>query len=180
MEAFLLFLIYSLFGCGLEELYNFLLSGEYMSKRTLLKLSLCPVYGIAGLVLLGVNLTENPILLFFNGFFAVSAVELAFFLLSERIYGIRWWDYSAYKFNLFGGICFFYSVIWGVLNIFLALILNPFLVSAVYSVEPGVKLLLGIFSGVYLAADIRDTHRELMKRKRGEKNTISRYFLYIK
>ena len=36
MEVFLLFMLYSFFGCVLEEGYHFLLNGRYMSKRMLL------------------------------------------------------------------------------------------------------------------------------------------------
>ena len=180
MEVFLLFMLYSFFGCVLEEGYHFLLNGRYMSKRMLLNLPLCPVYGIAALVLAAVNRTANPILLFFNGFFAISAVELAYYLISQRIYGIKWWDYSELKLNSMGGISLFYSVMWGVLNILFALWIHPFFWGWIKDLPREAGLVTGLFAAVYFLADLRDTHEELMKHKRGEKNLIDKRFLYIK
>ncbi len=181
MEVFLLFVLYSFFGCVLENLYHFLLHKEYISKRTLIKLPLCPVYGIAALVLLAVNgETQNPLLLFANGFFAVSAVELCFYLVSERIYNIKWWDYSARKMNFMGGVSAFYSVLWGFLNIIFALWVHPVCGGWIFALSGNAKLLCGLFLAVYLVADVKETHRELIKRKNGESNAVSETLLYLK
>lgn len=180
MEDFLLFLVYSLFGCVLEDAYNFMHTGEYVSKRTLLTLPLCPVYGLAGIMLAAVNRTENPMGLFMNGVCAVSALELAYYLISLRVYGIKWWDYSAHKFNLYGGICPYYSVMWGLINIPFALWIHPSVSVWVSGLTQNTRLIAGAFAGVYVLADMKRTHAELLKYKNGEKNLITERFLYIK
>ena len=180
MEVFLLFALYSFFGCVLEDGYGYARTGRYVSKRTLINLPLCPVYGIAGVTLAAVNSTTNPAVLFLNGFFAVSAVELAFYLISQRVYGIKWWDYSGLKFNFMGGISLYYSAMWGLLNIVFALWVHPFFSAWVTGMPHAAKLITGMFAIVYILSDVRETHAELMKYKHGEKSLVTERFLYIK
>ena len=180
MEVFLLFLLYSFFGCVLEDAYNFLLHGEYVSKRTMLDLPLCPVYGGAAIVLSVVNVSQNPLILFLNGFFAVSAVELAYHLISDRIYGIKWWDYSGKKFNIMGGICLFYSALWGLLNIPFARYVHPLCSAWLAGMPTGEKITVAVFAGVYFFADFRKTHSELLRHKNGEKTVVFDKFKYLK
>lgn len=180
MEVFLLFVLYSFFGCVLENIYHFLLHKEYISKRTLINLPLCPVYGIAALVLWAVNGgTRSPLLLFVNGFLSVSAVELCFYLVSIWAYDIKWWDYSCRKMNFMGGISLFYSLLWGGLNIVFAQVVHPLCRGWIFSLPRNTRLLCGLFMAVFLVADLKETHRELIKRKRGESNIINEKFLYL-
>lgn len=181
MEVFLLFVLYSFFGCVLENAYYYALHGKYISKRTLINLPLCPVYGIATLALWAVNgKTENPLLLFANGFFTVSAVELAFYLISQKVYAVKWWDYSGQRVNFMGGISLFYSILWGLLNILFARLLHPVCYGWIAALPRNAKLLCGLFLAVYIISDLKATHRELVKRKNGEDNCISEKFLYLK
>lgn len=180
MEVFLLFVLYSFFGCVLENAYHFILYREYISKRTLINLPLCPVYGIAALVLWVVNgETQSMAVLFANGFFAVSAVELCAYLVSVRAYNIKLWDYSEMKLNFMGGISLFYSVLWGMLNIVFAKVVHPASSDWIFSLPRETKLLAGLFLAVFITADFKETHRQLVRRKKGENNVIDEKFLYL-
>lgn len=180
MEFFLLFIVYSFFGCVAENIYYFILHGKYTSKQMLLNLPLCPVYGIACLLLDAVsNKNDGLILLFCSGFLTVSATELAFYLISERIYGIKWWDYSKMKIHLMGGVSLFYSVMWGFCNIVFSKFINPYFSTWIYSLPHTVKLFAGLFLAVYFFADLKETHIELKKCQRGEKSLIPEKFKYI-
>lgn len=180
MEVFLLFVIYSFFGCVLEDAYNFALTGRYMSKRMLLTLPVCPVYGLAGIMLAALNRSSDPAVLFANGFLTVGALELAYYLTSVKLYGVKWWDYSEHKFNIMGGVCLKYSVLWGLINIVFALWVHPFFAAWVNGLPPMTKMLAGTFLFVYMLADVRETRAELIKYKNGEKNRVTERFLYIK
>lgn len=180
MEVFLLFVLYSFFGCVLEDAYYFLLHGRYVSKQTMLTLPLCPVYGAAAIVLAAVNNTKSPVLLFVNGFLAVSAVELGFYLVSERLYGIKWWDYSHLRVNLFGGVSLFYSCMWGLLNILFGLYAHPVCAAWVHHLGTGEKMLAGVFAAVYFLADLKQTHKELIKYKNGIKSLVTEKFQCIR
>ncbi len=181
MEIFLLFVLYSFFGCILEEVYYFVLHREYMSKRMLINLPLCPVYGIACLLLGTANRQDDSAaMLFCTGFLVVSATELAFYLVSRRVYGVRLWDYSGLRFQLMGGISLVYSVMWGFCNIFFAKVLDPMCRVWVGALPQSAKLLLTAFLAAYLYADLKQTHIELKKFSSGEKSLISDKLKYIK
>lgn len=181
MELFLFFVLYSFFGCVLENVYYLVLHKKYISKRTLLSLPLCPVYGVACLVLLIVNgTTQNIFVLFLNGFFAVSAVELLFYLISDRLYGVKWWDYSEHRINLMGGVSLCYSIMWGLLNIVFAWVIHPAVRVWILSVPRLLKLYAGLFLAVYFLADLKETHNELLKHKKGEKSLVFEKFSYLK
>ncbi len=181
MEVFLFFAIYAFLGCAAENVYHLILHKRYVSKRTLLTLPMCPIYGIAALLLLAVNgKTQNLLLLFCAGFLTVSAAELIFYLISLRVYGIKWWDYSDLKINFMGGVSLFYSTLWGILNIVFAKILHPAVAEFIGAIPENTKILCGIFLMVFFAADAENTHKELLKYKKGEKNLIKSNFLYLK
>ena len=181
METFLLFVIYSFFGCVLEDGYHLLINGKYMSKRTLINLPLCPVYGISCILLSALNRPhDSVILLFCTGFVAVSSVELAFYLMSQKLYGVRMWDYSGLKYQFMGGISLKYSIMWGILNIVFARVADPVFRNGVAAIGYNVKPLLCAFVAVYLCADVKQTHIELKKFKNGEESLVSTKLKYIK
>ncbi len=181
MEAFLLFMLYSFFGCVLEDAYYFALHRRYMSKRMLINLPLCPVYGISCLLLEMANRSgDSAVLLFCTGFVVVSAAELVFYLVSQRAYGVRMWDYSGLRFQFMGGISLVYSVMWGVCNIFFARVLDPMCRRWITSLPHIGKLLAAAFLAAYLYADLKQTHLELKKLSKGEESLIPTKLKYIK
>ena len=48
-----------------------------------------------------------------------SVVEYLVSWIGEMIFHIKWWDYSNIPFNINGRICITFSIIWGVLAIYL-------------------------------------------------------------
>lgn len=61
----------------------------------------------------------------YGGFFIGSIIEYLVSLIGELIFHIKWWDYSAFPFNIQGRICVAFSFFWGVLAIFLMTYFNP-------------------------------------------------------
>lgn len=64
---------------------------------------------------------------------------------------MRWWDYSASKFNLQGRICLSASVSWGVLCVVLVDVIDPVLLGLIHRIPPAwarltAYVLLGIFA----------------------------------
>jgi len=67
--------------------------------------------------------------LFLLGFFGGTALELITGLLMNHIFHMRWWDYSQNPLNFRGYICFFASIGWGVMAIFLMQVVHKFVSS---------------------------------------------------
>jgi len=67
--------------------------------------------------------------LFLLGFFGGTALELITGLLMNHIFHMRWWDYSQNPLNFRGYICFFASIGWGLMAIFLMQVVHKFVSS---------------------------------------------------
>ena len=100
--TFLLLLAYSFLGwCG-EMVYCSIGQRKLCEKRGFLNGLLCPIYGHGALVVLLVldGRCENPLLTFLLGAVLTSAVEYITSYGMEKLFHMRWWDYSRYRFHL--------------------------------------------------------------------------------
>ena len=58
-------------------------------------------------------LHTGTILLFIGGFIICTAVELFGGWVLDKIFHMRWWDYTKNKFNIGGYVCLRFSIMWG-------------------------------------------------------------------
>ena len=121
------FIIYSVIGFVIETLFGLLTKGVIESRKSFLYGPFCGIYGL-GAVIMIVGLQKfkkNNYTLFAGGFIIGSIVEYVISLIGELIFNIKWWDYSNMPFNINGRICFWYSIFWGLLAIYLMAHINP-------------------------------------------------------
>ena len=104
---FLLFILYSFLGwCG-ETVYCSLGQRRLCEKRGFLNGFLCPIYGHGALLVLYAlhGGCESPLLTFLFGMLLTSAVEYVTSYYMEKLFHMRWWDYSHYRFQINGRVC---------------------------------------------------------------------------
>ncbi len=121
------FIIYSVVGFVLETLFGFATEGIIESRKSFLYGPFCGVYGLGAVVMI-VTLSyfkKNNAKLFAGGLVVGSIVEYAVSFIGEIVFNVKWWDYSTEPLNINGRICVYFSIIWGVLAIFLLSIVNP-------------------------------------------------------
>lgn len=102
----ILFFIYAFLGWVMEVFFTFF-SDKKLVNRGFLLGPLCPIYGWGCLILhflLG-NYIENILVLFILTFFTCSVLEYLTSYVMEKIFKLRWWDYTTNKYNLNGRIC---------------------------------------------------------------------------
>ena len=87
----------------------------------------CPIYGIGGLTITSLfdNLVDYPLLIFIFGIIICSIIEYFISFILEKIFNIKWWDYSNYKFNINGRICLLNAICFGFLSIITIYFLYP-------------------------------------------------------
>ena len=152
---FLLLMVYSLLGwCG-EMIYCSLCQGKLCEKRGFLNGPLCPIYGHGALVVLLCldGGCENPLLTFLLGAVLTSAVEYVTSFAMEKLFHMRWWDYSQFRFHLNGRICLLNSALFGLASVFLCHAANPLVtawLTGLFAVGVGTPLAL-LLLAVYLA-----------------------------
>ena len=108
------FYLYCFFGWIFESTYVSFKQHHFVN-RGFLRLPMLPLYGSGAILLLWVSLPyqDNLILVYIAGFIAATALEYVTGAVMERLFKVRYWDYSDKKFNINGYICLGSSIAWG-------------------------------------------------------------------
>ena len=125
----LMFLVYSFIGYIIEVLFCSYHESRWVFNRGFLIGPWLPIYGSSVvLIYLLLYKYENDLLaLFIMSMFTCSVMEFFTSLILEKIFKVRWWDYSKHKFNLDGRICLSNSIYFGFGGIAIFYIFNPLL-----------------------------------------------------
>ena len=122
----LLFFFYCFCGWVWESCYVSLCQRRWVN-RGFLHGPLLPIYGTGAILILFVTLpVEDRLpLVWLLGMLAATALEYGVGAAMERIFKVRYWDYSKQRFNLNGHICLSSSIVWGFFSILLVRFLHP-------------------------------------------------------
>lgn len=82
---------------------------------------LLPIYGSGAIIILfcTIPVRFSIVLTFLFGMIAASILEFCTGYCMEKMFGVRYWDYSNKRFNLQGHICLGVSIGWGVASVLL-------------------------------------------------------------
>ena len=152
-ELFLLYIAYSTLGwCG-EMLYCSIPKGHICEKRGFLNGFLCPIYGHGALLVLYLlhGGFQNPVLTFIFGAIVTSILEYFTSWIMEKLFHMRWWDYSHYKFQINGRVCLLNSTCFGLACVLLCHLVQPWLWERIVNLGPTITVPLASFIfGIYL------------------------------
>lgn len=120
------FIIYSFFGWSLEVVYQAVEQGKFIN-RGFLNGPYCPIYGFGVIIVVGMlePIKNNLIILYLGSVILTSLLELFTGFILEKIFNMKWWDYSQDKFNLHGYICLKFSLLWGVACLIVVRLIHP-------------------------------------------------------
>jgi uncharacterized membrane protein len=82
-----------------------------------------------------------------------TALEYATSLLLERIFGMKLWDYSKFRFNLKGRICLRFSMMWAALAVLHVGLIHPALLSSLDAIGSNSRYFLAGALACYFAID---------------------------
>lgn len=124
---FLLFVIYSFTGYLVEVFSVSITQKKIIFSRGYLIGPYLPIFGVGSMIVtLFLKKYQNDILaLFIMTVVFCCIIEYFTSLILEKLFNLRWWDYSKNKFNLNGRICLEVGVLFGVGGIFIIKIFNP-------------------------------------------------------
>ena len=130
---FIFWFVYSFFGWIMETIYTSIPKKAFQD-RGFLTMPIIPIYGFGAMiaVVLLKPVSDNLFLVFLLGIFCTSLLEYVTSYLMEKLFHMRWWDYSDKKFNIHGRICLRNSFLFGVLSVALIQFIHPFLSKFVY------------------------------------------------
>lgn len=127
-QWFLYFTAYSILGWACETFYCSVGNRKFVN-RGFLNGPVCPVYGFgAVLVILLLQSTEkNLVALFLSGMMVTTVLKYLTSVLLEKLFHMKWWDYSRYKFQINGRVCLLNSLMFGGLSVILMRVLHPWI-----------------------------------------------------
>lgn len=124
------FFIYAFIGWILEVFYKAMTRGLFVNSG-FLNGPYCPVYGfgaIGVLYFLSLVETSNKLVLFFSSMLIATFIEYLTGFILEKLFHMKWWDYSDRILNIKGYICLEFSLIWAALCFILYEAVHPLIV----------------------------------------------------
>ena len=152
---FLYFAVYSVLGWVCETVYCSVIQRKFVN-RGFLKGPVCPVYGVGAVlvVLLLRSVSHNIAALFLSGMVVTTVLEYITSVLLEKLFQMRWWDYTHYKFQINGRVCLLNSLMFGGLSVIMMRLLHPAVERLVGALS---EFWLYLVSGIVLAVFAADT-----------------------
>lgn len=125
-ETVALFFIYAFLGWCIEVAFVAVTVGKVVN-RGFLNGPICPIYGIGmvGMLTLLTPLQENLLFLFVGAIIVCTTLELFVGWILDKLFHMRWWDYSDKPFNLEGYICLEFSLMWGIGALVMVRLVHP-------------------------------------------------------
>ena len=152
---FLLFILYSFGGWIVECIWTYFMKRK-LENRGFLFGPICPIYGVGSLIcvlLIGPLRLSWP-LEFLLMIVICDLIEYITSVVLEKIYNVRWWDYTtASVLHLNGRISLETSIGFGVGSIFILHLIQPFFSHLLAPLNPLSRL---VISGLFLIIFVAD------------------------
>ncbi len=126
-----------------------------------------PIYGSGAIcvLLMTIPVKENLFAVFFMGMLGATVLEYCTGFVMERLFGVRYWDYSNVPFNVHGYICFAASIGWGIFSVIMIQIAHLPVERMVYRIPETMRETLAIFITAVFVADFTKSFQEAMDLK---------------
>lgn len=143
---FIIFFIYSVIGYVAEVISCSLIEKKLVLNRGYLIGPYIPIYGFGSiLMIISLGKYKNDlVVLFVMSMLICSLLEYFTSLIMEKIFKLRWWDYSNKKYNINGRVCLENGVLFGLGGVLVMKILNPVVTTLVYQAPSVLIIILGI------------------------------------
>lgn len=150
----LFFFVYAFAGWIFESAYVSV-KKRRLTNRGFLRLPMLPLYGTGAVMMLFVSIPvkDNPVLVYILGFIAATVLEYVTGWGMEKLFHMRYWDYSDQKLNYKGYICLSSSIVWGFMTLFLTEVIHRPVERFVLSLKGGWAMAIVFAVGTVFVAD---------------------------
>lgn len=166
MEWLLFFYIYCFFGWIWECLYVSVCKAKWVN-RGFMHGPFLPIYGTGAtaMLFLTIPVKSSIALTFFVGMFGATVLELITGAAMEKMFGVRYWDYSDCFLNLKGHICLKASLLWGVFSVLLVNTIHTPVEKCVKSLSFNLLQIVSVLITAVFSADFSASFREALDLK---------------
>lgn len=150
----LFFFFYSFCGWVFESTYVSIRKRRFVN-RGFLRLPMLPLYGTGAVMMLWLSLPvkDSLVLVYLSGVVGATALEYVTGWVMEKLFKMKYWDYSDQKFNLNGYICLSSSIAWGFLTILLTEVVHQPVARFILRMDRRVEFALITVVGAAFLAD---------------------------
>ena len=142
LKIYLLFWFFATLGWIMEVVYCSI-DDHKLSNRGFFIGPYCPIYGFGAVIMLSLSsFEEHPFITFFLALLLCSILEYITSYLMERLFRVRWWDYTNEKFNFHGRVCLKNAVAFGALGVLFTRYLNPWFMNGINSLSNQMIILI--------------------------------------
>lgn len=148
---FLLFLTYSCAGWVMEIIITLFLKHRLVNRGFFIG-PICPIYGVGALAsTIAIGHVENVIAIFCVSAVGAAVLEYLTSFFMEKLFRVRWWDYSGQAFNINGRICLSVILRFGIAGALIIRVFNPLLFAAFESLNPELLNIVAlILAGIFI------------------------------
>lgn len=175
LEFYLMFWIFSIFGWIIEIIVCSIDERKFVNRGFLLG-PYCPIYGFGGVSMLILYPYRNdPLVCFILALVICSVIEYITGYLMEKIYKVRFWDYSKEPFNLNGRICLRNAIAFGFLGMLSTSYIYPLMFNLLEKMNHTSLMVLCILIFIITTSDIIVSCNVMNKIKKKITNNISEW-----
>lgn len=148
------FFIYCFFGWIFESAYVSLKTRHFVN-RGFLRLPMLPLYGTGAVMMLWISLPvkDNLYLVYLSGVTGATLLEYITGYVMEKLFKMKYWDYSSQRFQLHGYICLSSSIAWGFLTIFLTEVIHRPIERFILGINPVLAAVAAAAISFFFIAD---------------------------
>lgn len=156
LYLFLLFIIYSMIGYLAEVFFIFIMDKKLTFNRGFLIGPYIPIYGVSIICMVRLlsPYKDDLLVLFIMSTVACTVIEYVTSYIMEKMFKLRWWDYSHLSFNINGRVCLMVSFLFGLGSIFITKIVNPLIEGCLTKVPHWLIILISLIILIIFIADI--------------------------
>lgn len=163
----LFFFIYSFIGWVWECCFVSVRKRRWVNRGFMYG-PMLPIYGFGALAVLisTIRVRDSIPLIFLFGMVGATLLEYVTGAVMERLFNVKYWDYSNQKFNLNGYICLISSLGWGLFSVLLVKFVHVPIEGAVLKIPTIIAEGIAFVLTVAAAVDVTQSFNDAMDLKR--------------
>lgn len=112
-------------GWCFESLYVSVKTKKWVN-RGFMKGPFLPIYGCGAVIILfsTIPVMSSPVFVYILSFISATVLELATGIVMEKLFKVKYWDYSGNFMNYKGYICIKSSITWGFMGMLVTYVIN--------------------------------------------------------
>ena len=154
-NLFLLFFIYSFLGYIVESISVSLMEKKVVWNRGFLVGPYIPIFGTGAMTMILTlqKYNEDIVALFIISIVVCLTIEYLCSLVAEKIFKLRWWNYSDKLFNINGRICLQNGILFGIGGVLIVKYVNTWIENLILLLPNSLMVTLSIILTIIFVSD---------------------------